>query len=390
MHWQKQLSTDRTNTGAIGHWWWTVDRLLLTSFISLMVISAVMVTASSPPVAKRIGFDPYHFVTRQHVFLLMAFVAMILTSLLNSRTIRRLATVGLIGSLALMLLLPVIGMETKGARRWLSLGFMALQPSEFMKPCFAIAVAWILSERQKIVGFPGYRIASVLFGFAACLLLIQPDIGMTITLSFIFGVQLFLSGIPLLLVVAMVVCSALAIIGAYFAFPHAAKRIDGFLDASSVDNYQVKKSMDAFAGGGLTGEGMGEGQVKWSIPDAHTDFIFAVIAEEYGMLLAMVMVALFGFIVLRGLYRAYQSTDMFILLAVSGMVAQLGLQAFINMGVAVHLLPAKGMTLPFLSYGGSSLFAMALMAGAILGLTRRQYGSLRRQTPYGNITKGTT
>ncbi len=380
MLWQQRLKMDRTNTGLFGQWWWTVDRWLLASFMSLMVVSAVMVTASSPPVAKRIGLDAYHFVSRQHIFLLLAFITMVLTSLLAPKTIRRLATLGLAGSLLVMLLLPFIGMDIKGASRWLSLGFMAVQPSEFMKPCFAIVVAWVLSEQQKVVGFPGYRIAFVLFFIAACLLLVQPDVGMTITLAFIFGVQLFLSGISLLWIVPTAIFGVLAIVGAYFFFPHVTKRIDGFLDASSANNYQVKKSMEAFSGGGLTGEGMGEGQVKWSLPDAHTDFIFAVIGEEYGMLIALALVALFACIVLRGLYRAYQSTDIFILLAVSGMVAQLGLQAFINMGVAVHLLPAKGMTLPFLSYGGSSLFAMALMAGALLGLTRRQYGALRHQS----------
>ncbi len=379
---QKNLSINRTHTGAFGRWWWTVDRFLLTAFISLIILSTIMVTASSPPVAKRIGLDAYHFVARQHFFLFVAFVVMIATSLLPQKLLRRGAIIGLLGSLFLMLCLPLIGTEIKGAKRWISLGFMAVQPSEFMKPCFAIVVAWILSERQRLVDFPAYKISAILFVLAAGLLVVQPDIGMTITLSFIYGVQLFLSGIPMIWVIACGILGIVLLFGAYFIFPHMARRIDGFLDASSVDNYQVKKSMEAFSNGGLTGQGMGEGSVKWSIPDAHTDFIFAVIGEEFGMVIGCVTVIMFLFIVLRGFYRAYQSTDTFILLAVSGMIAQFGLQAFINMGVAVHLLPAKGMTLPFLSYGGSSLFAMALMAGAILALTRRKYGNLRRNTSY--------
>lgn len=379
---QRHLSINRTHTGAIGRWWWTVDRFLLTAFLSLIIISTIMVTASSPPVAKRIGLDAYHFVSRQHFFLFVAFIVMIVTSLLPQKMLRRGAIIGLFGSLFLMLCLPLIGMEIKGAKRWVSLGFMALQPSEFMKPCFAIVTAWILSEREKLVDFPAYKISAILFILSAGLLVIQPDIGMTITLSFIYGVQLFLSGIPMLWVVACGIVAVALLFAAYFIFPHMARRIDGFLDASSVDNYQVKKSMEAFSNGGLTGQGMGEGSVKWSIPDAHTDFIFAVIGEEFGMVIGCITVMMFLFVVLRGFYRAYQSTDTFILLAVCGMIAQFGLQAFINMGVAVHLLPAKGMTLPFLSYGGSSLFAMALMAGAILALTRRRYGTLHRNTSY--------
>jgi cell division protein FtsW len=379
---QKQMSINRTHTGIFGRWWWTIDRFLLTAFVSLMIVSTIMVTASSPPVAKRIGLDAYHFVSRQHFFLFIGFVIMIGTSLLPHKLLRRGAIFGLLGSLILMALLPLIGAEIKGAKRWLSIGFMAVQPSEFMKPCFAIVIAWVLSERQRLVDFPAYKITAIVFAVAMLLLIIQPDIGMAITLAFIYGVQLFISGIPIIWVILCIIVAVMALVGAYFMFPHMAKRIDGFLDASSVDNYQVKKSMEAFSNGGLTGQGMGEGSVKWSIPDAHTDFIFAVIGEEFGMIIGCVTILVFLFIVLRGFARAYQSTDTFVLLAVSGLIAQFGLQAFINMGVAVHLLPAKGMTLPFLSYGGSSLFAMALMAGAILALTRRRYGNLHRNTVF--------
>ncbi len=381
--WRKSIRTDRTNTGRIGQWWWTIDRLLLVCFLSLMIISAVMVTAASPPVARRVGFDAYHFVTRQYVFLVLSFLTMIAVSLLEIRTIRRFATLGLAASLAVMLLLPLIGTDSKGAKRWLDIGFITLQPSEFMKPCFSIVVAWIFSEQRRMVGFPGYKISCSLFVICAALLLIQPDVGMTMTLTMIFGVQLFMSGISVLWVGALGGLGLSALFGAYMLFPHVADRINGFMDPSTVDNYQVSKSLEAFSAGGLTGTGPGEGQVKWQLPDAHTDFIYAVIGEEFGMLVALMTAGLFALVIMRGLYRASKSPDMFIMLAMSGLVAQFGLQAFINMGVAVHLLPAKGMTLPFLSYGGSSLLAMAVTAGAILGLSRRRYGSLPHATHFG-------
>jgi cell division protein FtsW len=381
--WQRNLKIgtmrmDRTNTGRVGQWWWTIDRVLLLCFVSLMLISAVMVTAASPPVARRVGFEAYHFVTRQYVFLVLSFFVMLGVSMLDVRTIRRFATIGLIGSIAVMLLLPLIGSDNKGATRWLDLGFFTLQPSEFLKPCFSIAVAWIFSEQQKMVGFPGYKIASSLFVLCALLLLIQPDVGMTMILTAIFGVQLFLSGISILWVGALAAVGMVTLFAAYTLFPHVADRINGFLDPSTTDNYQVNKSLEAFSNGGLTGTGPGEGQVKWQLPDAHTDFIYAVVGEEFGMVIALLTAGLFVLVVMRGLQRASQATDMFIMLALAGLVAQFGLQAFVNMGVAVHLLPAKGMTLPFLSYGGSSLLAMAVTAGAILGLSRRRYGSLHR------------
>lgn len=381
--WRKNIRIDRTNTGRVGQWWWTTDRWLLVCFVSLMIISAVMVTAASPPVARRVGFAPYHFVTRQYIFLVLSFITMIAVSMLDVRTIRRLATYGLVASLVAMLLLPLIGTDSKGARRWLDLGFFTLQPSEFMKPCFSIFVAWIFAEQKRMVGFPAYKIACGLFVGCAALLLIQPDVGMTMTLTMVFGVQLFMSGISVLWVGALAGLGISALFGAYLLFPHVADRINGFIDPSLTDNYQVTKSLEAFSAGGLTGTGPGEGQVKWQLPDAHTDFIYAVIGEEFGMLVAMMTAGLFAVVIMRGLYRAAQSPDMFIMLAVSGLVAQFGLQAFINMGVAVHLLPAKGMTLPFLSYGGSSLLAMAVTTGAILGLSRRQYGSLHRTPRFG-------
>jgi cell division protein FtsW len=375
-YWLQHLG-DRTNHTALGRWWWKIDRVLLVIFISLMLLSAILVTASSPPVAKRIGFEPYHFVSKQYFFLSISLCLMICVSWLESSTIRRIATIGLLLSLFIMCILPFIGTDAKGAKRWLNLGFITLQPSEFMKPCFIIVVAWILAEREKAPHFRGFTIALALFAFTTLLLVLQPDVGMMITLTLIFGAELFIAGLSMVWVGCLVGFAVAALCSAYFFFPHVANRINGFLDPASTDNYQVEKSLEAFASGGIIGRGPGEGVVKWSLPDAHTDFVYAVIAEEFGLLFALAAIILYGIIIIRGLNRANAAQGLFVRLAIAGLVVQLGLQAFINMGVAVHLLPAKGMTLPFLSYGGSSLLAIAFTAGAILGLSKRQYGSVK-------------
>jgi cell division protein FtsW len=368
---------DRSNQSALGIWWWQIDRKLLAVFASLLFLSGILVIASSPPVAKRIGYSPFHFVTKQYVFLFLSLLFMIFISCLEKNKIRKIAILGLIGSLLIMLFLPFVGADAKGAKRWLNLGGITLQPSEFMKPCFIIIVAWILSEGARLKDFPSFKISIGLFVLTAGLLMLQPDIGMTMTLSAIFGAQIFIAGLPLIWVFVLGGFAASILLGAYVMFPHVAQRINGFLDPASVDNYQVEKSLEAFTSGGVWGRGLGEGVTKWSLPDAHTDFIYAVIAEEFGLFFTFLAIILYGFIIVRGLKQAMQANDLFVKIALAGLTIQLGLQAFINMGVAVHLLPAKGMTLPFLSYGGSSMLAIAFTAGAILALSKRQYGSLK-------------
>jgi len=279
----------------------------------------------------------------------------------------------------LLLLLPLIGFENKGSIRWLRFGGLSIQPSEFMKPCFAVVLAWIFSRRLSQPDFPSYRIAIAAYAVVAFLLIIQPDFGMTVTMTGMFGVQLFLAGISFIWVIGMVVMGIGGVIAAYFALPHVASRIDRFLDPSSGDNYQVAKSLEAFKGGGWFGRGPGEGVVKQHIPDSHTDFIFAVAGEEFGLLFCMVIVLLFAVIVVRGFLRMGQEADSFRMIAVAGLLAEFGIQSIVNMGVAVSLLPAKGMTLPFLSYGGSSLIAMAGGMGMMLALTRKRYGAPRQQ-----------
>lgn len=364
----------RSSHSRMGSWWWTVDRSSLIAIGALMALGAVLVTASSPPVAERIGLDPFYFVRHQQIFLALAFPVMVGISFLEPRWIRRLSLLGLGASLFLMLLVPFVGFETKGASRWINLAGISIQPSEFMKPCFAVVTAWIFSLRQKYIDFPSYWLSAALYGITALLLLLQPDFGMVVTLTVIWGVQVFLAGLPMFLVLLMIGLGIGGGISAYFLFDHVKQRIDRFLDPTTGDNYQVERSLEAFANGGIFGRGPGEGQVKLSLPDSHTDFVFAVVGEEYGLVLCLIIVGLFFAIVAMGLMRVWRENDSFLMIAVAGLLTQFSMQALINMGVSVQLLPAKGMTLPFLSYGGSSIMAVALGMGMVLALTRKRFG----------------
>ena len=371
------MRLDRTNTGAIGRWWWTVDKVNLSALVILIAVGFILVTAGSPPVAKRLDLTPFYFVHRHHIFLVLGMIVMFLVSLLPPVAIRRMAVVGFVASLFLMLLVPFFGMETKGAHRWMNLLGVSVQPSEFMKPCFAVVMAWICAENQRRVDFPGYRMAIGMYLLVVFLLIIQPDFGMTLTVSAVWGIQLFLAGLPMFWVVALGILAVVGAGAAYFMLPHVAKRIDSFLDPAAGDNYQIGRSLEAFRNGGLLGRGPGEGEVKQFLPDSHTDFIFAVAGEEFGVIVCLFIVGIFAFILLRGLLRVWQENDLFVVLAVAGVLSQFGIQAVINMGVAVNLFPAKGMTLPFLSYGGSSVLAVALGMGIMLALTRTRYGKQR-------------
>ncbi|MFO0389733.1 MAG: putative lipid II flippase FtsW [Alphaproteobacteria bacterium] len=368
------MRLDRTNTGVISRWWWTVDRVNLSALIILIAAGFVLVTAGSPPVAKRLDLAPFYFVHRHHIFLLLGVLIMLVVSILPTITIRRMAVVGFVASLFLMLLLPFFGMETKGAHRWISIAGVSVQPSEFMKPCFAVVMAWVCAENQRRVDFPGYRMAIGIYLLVVFLLIIQPDFGMTLTVSAVWGIQLFLAGLPMFWVVALGLLAMAGAGTAYYMLPHVAKRIDSFLDPAVGDNYQIGRSLEAFRNGGLLGRGPGEGEVKQFLPDSHTDFIFAVAGEEFGVIVCLLIVGIFAFILLRGLLRVWQENDLFVVLAVAGVLSQFGIQAVINMGVSVNLFPAKGMTLPFLSYGGSSVLAVALGMGIMLALTRTRYG----------------
>ncbi len=365
---------DRRNTTALGRWWWTVDRTAFFCMMALICIGFFLVMAGSPPVARRIGLPDFYFVSRHQIFLGISTVVMVLVSMMDAPRIRKLALMGFAASMLLMLLLPAIGFENKGSIRWLKIGGMSIQPSEFMKPCFAVVLAWVFSHGITKPGFPSYRIALAAYLVVALLLIIQPDFGMTVTITGMFGVQFFLAGMPFIWVFGMVILGMVGVVGAYHALPHVAARIDRFLDPASGDNYQVEKSLEAFKGGGWFGRGPGEGLVKQHIPDSHTDFIFSVAGEEFGLLFCMLIILLFAVIVVRGFLRMGREEDAFRMIAVGGLLAEFGIQSIVNMGVAVNLLPAKGMTLPFLSYGGSSLIAMAGGMGMMLALTRKRFG----------------
>ncbi len=364
----------RTDTSLLGRWWWTVDRWTLISLIALMGFGAVLMLAASPAAAERIGLQSFQLAGRQIVLLPLAAALLIGMSLATPRWVRRIACIGLLASVLLLVLTLVAGTEIKGATRWISVAGFSLQPSEFAKPCFAVVSAWMFALQREENGVPGARIAVALWLLMIALLLAQPDVGQAVLLSAIWGTQLFLAGLPLVWIAVLAVLGAGGLVAAYFALPHVTARIDSFLDPDAGDRYQINRSLEAFVNGGLLGRGPGEGTVKAQLPDAHSDFIFAVAGEEMGLIACLIILGLFAFVVLRGFARLMGENSFFVLLAASGLLVQFGLQAFINMASTLHLMPTKGMTLPFLSYGGSSLMALALGMGMLLALTRRRVG----------------
>ncbi|RBW61050.1 putative lipid II flippase FtsW [Ruegeria sp. A3M17] len=375
---------DQRGEPILPKWWRTIDRWTMSCVLILFVIGLLLGLASSPPLAGRNGFDPFHYVERQAVFGGLALIAMLLTSMMSPTLVRRLAVLGFLASFVALAFLPVFGTDFgKGAVRWYSLGFASLQPSEFLKPGFVVVAAWLLAASQQINGPPGR-----LWSFALCIaivamLVLQPDFGQACLILFGWGVMYFVAGAPMLLLVGM---AGVVVLGGMFAYSnseHFARRIDGFLNQEVDPTTQLGYATNAIREGGLFGVGVGEGQVKWSLPDAHTDFIIAVAAEEYGLILVLIIIALYSLIVVRSLLRLMRERDMFIRLAGTGLACMFGVQAMINMGVAVRLLPAKGMTLPFVSYGGSSLIAGGIAVGMLLAFTRS-----RPQGELGDILRG--
>ncbi|MGE3475034.1 MAG: FtsW/RodA/SpoVE family cell cycle protein [Rhodospirillaceae bacterium] len=366
----------RLDTSTVGRWWWTVDKWMLAATALLIAIGILLNLAAGPPAAERIGATTFHFVRKQMVFLPLALMTMFAISLLAPVNVRRFAVIGFMISGFLTLLTLVLGEDINGARRWLSIGPIHFgQPSEFVKPFFAVVSAWMFAEHKMREDFPGNLIAAGMLGAVALILLSQPDVGMTLVVSAVWCAQFFIAGLPIFWVILIAIIGLAGLVGAYFTFSHVASRVDRFLDPSSGDTYQVATAMRAFQQGGLFGRGPGEGRVKEALPDAHTDFIFAVAGEEFGVLLCLVIVALFSFIVIRALTKAMREENLFVLLAVGGLAVQFGLQAMINMASSLHMMPTKGMTLPFISYGGSSLVALGVAVGMILALTRRRRDS---------------
>jgi cell division protein FtsW len=362
---------NRSDRSAVAEWWRTIDRWFLAAFIALIGFGVVLSFAASPTVAERIGLDAFHFVERHALFLIPAIGVMIGVSFLDARQIRRLALIVLVVSVVLMVAALFFGVEVKGSRRWVRILGLSVQPSEFMKPAFVILCAWLFAENQRRPEIPGSLIAMILFGAMSALLIAQPDLGQTVLLAGTWGAMFFIAGLSWLWIAVLGGFAFSAMAGAYFVFPHVAGRIDRFLTGEG-DTFQVDTGREAIVRGGWLGQGPGEGTVKRILPDSHTDFVFSVLAEEFGIILCGVLVTIFAFIVLRGLSRALRDQDPFQRFAVAGLVILVGLQSTINIAVNLQLMPAKGMTLPFVSYGGSSMIAVALTAGMILALTRRR------------------
>ena len=352
-------------------WWRTVDKWSISCIFMLFGIGLLLGLAASPPLAERNGLPPFHYVERQALFGGLALATMLVVSMLAPATLRRLGVIGFAVGLVALMLLPLFGTDFgKGATRWYSLGFASVQPSEFLKPCFAVLVAWMMAAAQDVTGPPGRAMSFGVALIVVGLLAVQPDFGQAALVLFAWGVMYFVAGAPIALLVTLAGGAVGAGALAYNASEHFARRIDGFLSPDLDPRTQLGFATGAIQEGGFFGVGVGEGQVKWSLPDAHTDFIIAVAAEEYGLVLVLAIIALYATIVLRALWRLMRERDPFIRLAGTGLVAIFGAQAMINMGVAVRLLPAKGMTLPFVSYGGSSLIAGGLAAGMLLAFTR--------------------
>jgi cell division protein FtsW len=362
----------RAERTLVGDWWWTVDRFLLAALGALMVAGIVLLMAGGPPVAERLGLSTFHFVNRQVLYLAPALMILLTVSFLPLRHVRRLALFTYLVGIALCLMALKFGPEIKGAHRWIGFGSFGIQPSEFVKPAFVVIAAWAFSEGARRKDMPGAFLALLLLPATIVPLILQPDFGQTMLITIVWTGLFFVAGLHWFWVAGLGGVGAVGIAAAYKFVPHVRARIERFLDKSSGDTFQVDTAMESFAKGGWLGKGPGEGSIKRILPDAHTDFIFAVTGEEFGILVCLGLLALFGFIVLRGLMVARRNEDPFCRLAITGLVLMFGMQAAINMAVNVHLMPAKGMTLPFISYGGSSLLSLALGMGFLIALTRRR------------------
>jgi cell division protein FtsW len=362
----------RTDKSALGTWWWTVDRRLLAACLTLAVIGVVMIATASPPVAEHLKLDSFHFLKRHVMLLVPAMFIMIGVSVLSPRQVWRLSSLLFVGGIIAMIVVLFIGIEIKGARRWLHLPGFSLQPSEFIKPAFAIVAAWFMAQSKKSDRKAGIFIAVVLFGLSAALLMMQPDFGMTFVLTIMFCMQIFMAGLPLRYVVILGGFLMVAVVVVYMSFGHVQSRVDRFLNPDSGDNYQVEQSLESFRQGGLIGKGPGQGTVKMRLPDAHADFIFSVVGEEMGFVVVLAVMGVFAFILIRGFGKLMEEDDIFNVLAAGSLLTMIGVQAFIHMGSALNILPAKGMTLPLISYGGSSILAVGFALGALLALTRKK------------------
>lgn len=362
----------RAQMSPFANWWWTVDRAMLGALLSLMALGLVLSFAASPPMAERNNLPAYYFLVRHSVYLVPAAIALIACSFLTPRTVRRAALVLFAMALGGIILTLFVGVEVKGSRRWLSLAGLTVQPAEFVKPAFVVLIAFLFAEGARRSDLPGRLLATLLLTMVLAPLVAQPDFGQAMLIATVWAAMLFIAGLQWLWVFALGGLGIAGIVSAYLYLPHVTSRVNAFLNPQEADNYQVDRAIESFMAGGWFGQGPGEGVVKRRLPDSHTDFVYAVTAEEFGIVLCGLIAALFAFIMLRGLWHALREPDPFVRLALCGLMLLFGGQAFINMAVNLQLMPAKGMTLPFVSYGGSSLIAVAVGMGFALALARRR------------------
>lgn len=351
-------------------WWKCIDRYTVFLLCVLSALSLMLVTTSGVAVANRIGVHQSYFSSKHVLYVTLAIFTTFSVSFLSKTYVRRIAICGLIFSIILLIIIQFCASPTKGAKRWINIGVLSLQPSEFMKPCFLVVTGWLLASIPKIE--VGFFITFLLYLLVAILLIMQPDLGMLITISIAFGAQLFVACIPWLWLIILGTLTTVSTIVVYYVFPHAQQRISMFFSPNNNGNYQVLKSLQAFRNGGLYGRGPGEGLIKYMLPDSHTDFIFAVAGEEFGGIVCLIILTMFGFIIIYGFIKLLTEEDYCTILISVGILTQLGFQSIVNMGVSLNLLPTKGMTLPFISYGGSSSLAIGLGMGILLALNRRR------------------
>ena len=366
------MSIQRTDKSIIGQWWWTIDRWALAALGMLILFGVMLVSAASPAIALKNGDGHFYYVIKHLIFLGISVGAMLFISGFTRKWIWRTGTILLIGSLVMILATLFFGTEIKGSSRWIYLFGFSLQPSEFLKPAFAVSTAWILSYGDEQDRHRNFLISMGLFACAIILLIAQPDFGMSFVIGIIWFTQIILAGLSLRAIAFLSCMGGAGIYAAYRFLPHVTSRINRFFDPASGDNYQVEKALQSFEEGGVFGTGLAQGNIKTRLPDAHADFIFAVAGEELGLLVTIFLICLFAFFVMRCILRIQNSNDLFVILAVGGLISQFAVQSLIHMGSSVNLLPAKGMTLPFISYGGSSLVALGIGCGYILALTRRR------------------
>ncbi len=367
------VSFSRSSRNIIANWWWTVDKWLLAAVIFLLGCGLMLSLSASPAVARRLNYETYHFVYRHAFYICLAGGAVLICSVLNLKWIRRLAILGYAGAMFLVILALFFGPEIKGARRWLILFGQQIQPSEFLKPTFIVMTAWLFEMQRRYKNFHGVLVSTALCALTCLLLLRQPDYGMTAVVATVWFAQLFIAGLPLkkLMITGIGLVAVFAV--AYLLLPHVQIRVEQMLAGmfGGEPSYQVKRSLEAFKNGGLFGVGVGEGVVKWHIPDAHTDFIFPVAAEEYGLLFCLLIVGVYGLVVIRSMWLSGRDDNMFIVLSVCGLAISIGIQAFVNMASTLQLGPTKGMALPLVSYGGSALVGAGIGIGMLLALTRK-------------------